>query len=334
MNTSNHFVTKDQLENKFGNATNFVAQDEIFQSIAGQQWAIYMSSQKYPEAADLWREVLERTNQWESKNNRRIHKGTLYYFFAVPCLLSGNYEQGFLLMHQALEEDIKTMNTTTPNTPAWKFVTLDYESNDQFMKPMVSALAGYLESLISEYRTQTGSHFTLDQMKQKFLENYSLRDSVFSFVYELFQTKELMLTSVSNIYNNAFGTYRLVNRIFSLCLITDAVIALKANVDFRFIDKVTGLAKISNMNLTNDKIGKFNSEFKSSFEHLLSQLIDDSSKPLGMCLNIKERSLLITYGFRNFAAHKIEEQRIVVDNYRKIIQSIFNTLFLSIEKFY
>jgi|SRR5918996_1351579 hypothetical protein len=36
-----------------------------------------------------------------------IHKGSAYYFWAVTCILKEDLEKGFLLMHQALEEDMR-----------------------------------------------------------------------------------------------------------------------------------------------------------------------------------------------------------------------------------
>jgi len=47
-----------------------------------------------------------------------------------------------------------------------------------------------------------------------------------------------------------------------------------------------------------------------------------------------EEDLTITYGFRNFGAHRIEDQPVVYKNFDKISERILNALFFSIEKLY
>ncbi len=40
------------------------------------------------------------------------------------------------------------------------------------------------------------------------------------------------------------------------------------------------------------------------------------------------------YGFRNFGAHKVEDQPVVYQNFDEISRRILNALFFSIEKLY
>ena len=52
----------------------------------------------------LWQIAIEITKNREGKNyGKRIHKGTVYYFWRVTCILKEDFEKGFLLMHQNLD---------------------------------------------------------------------------------------------------------------------------------------------------------------------------------------------------------------------------------------
>ena len=44
-----------------------------------------------------------------------------------------------------------------------------------------------------------------------------------------------------------------------------------------------------------------------------------------------EEDILITYGFRNFGAHKIEENKLIINHFETIVKSILNSIFLAIE---
>jgi len=75
--------------------------------------------------------------------------------------------------------------------------------------------------------------------------------------------------------------------------------------------------------------------FKSNFSNTLQSLLSsqyrfqDRTAPQSI-----EEDLTITYGFRNFGAHRIEDQPVVYKNFDKISERILNALFFSIEKLY
>ena len=47
-----------------------------------------------------------------------------------------------------------------------------------------------------------------------------------------------------------------------------------------------------------------------------------------------EEDLATIYGFRNFGAHKVEDQPVVYQNFDEISRRILNALFFSVEKLY
>jgi len=139
-----------------------------------------------------------------------------YYFWGVTCILNGNLEKGFLLMHQALEEDKKTHQTKTPKTPAYSFVTLDYENQNQFFIPKVREIAEFLKENLDSYRSSRGGTLTLSGFKSKFLEESTLQEVVFYFIFELFRLKKLLEEINQRLTQNVFSSLLQANTIFYL----------------------------------------------------------------------------------------------------------------------
>ena len=78
--------------------------------------------------------------------SERIHKGAPYYYWGVTCILKEEIEKGFLLMHQALEEDKKSATIVKfQNAPSYTFVTLDYLQQKQLFYDKVKEIANFLE---------------------------------------------------------------------------------------------------------------------------------------------------------------------------------------------
>jgi hypothetical protein len=71
------------------------------------------------------------------------------------------------------------------------------------------------------------------------------------------------------------------------------------------------------------------------FSNTLDDFLRHSYKlPSGLILNPIEEDLAITYGFRNFAAHKIENQPVIYQSFQTIVQRCLNVIFFAIESSY
>ena len=186
-----HFSGRDFDRTKFKkealdffdhNDGNYHAHDGFFNNFT-IIWRSFLNQGCFKNAEYRWDFALNIAYEWENKNqNKRIHKGTPYYFWGVTCILNGDLEKGFLLMHQALEEDKKTHQTKTPKTPAYSFVTLDYENQNQFFRPKVREIAEFLKENLDSYRSSRGGTLTLSGFKSKFLEESTLQEVVFYFI--------------------------------------------------------------------------------------------------------------------------------------------------------
>ena len=131
------------------NDTKFGKHDEYFQNFT-VIWKALLQEHRHKVAEQLWNFALKISYEWEEKNSpKRIHKGTAYYFAGVTLILARYLENGFLLMHQALEEDKLTHSTDVPvGSPAFSFVTLDFDKQNQYFRSKVLEIAEFLEKKI------------------------------------------------------------------------------------------------------------------------------------------------------------------------------------------
>ena len=323
------------------NHNNYVIHDNFFNNFT-PVWRIFQDQRRFKNAEDIWNMALGIGYEWENQNpNKRIHKGTPYYFWGVTCILDGDLEKGFLLMHQALEEDKETHNTNSPNTPANFFVTLDYEKQSQFFRPKVIEIADFIDIKLENYRYSGRGSLNLSDFKSTFLEEPLLRDIVFYFVFEILHLKKLHMEIEQKLKQNAFSSLLEANMIFDFCLIVENAIknqnkyknnldnqTIRPLIEFLSSKSSLNLAKNNNLNNLKEDFGNF---FSNTIQNLLSSKYQfrDGTSPQPI-----EEDLAITYGFRNFGAHTIEDQPVIYQNFDAITGRILNALFFSIEKLY
>lgn len=314
------------------NKGNFEAHDSFFNNftiLAGY----YLKEGKLLEIERIWRFALEVAYKWEQENlSNRIHKGSPYHFLGVTYLLFKDYERGFLLIHQAVDEDKKTQNKKFPHTPGYHFVTLNYDKS-VYGQELLKEVADYLESKIVKYGTDRKGALTIEGFKGKFLENENILDIVFSFVYLVFNLNKIEKNIKREFIQNDFASLFETNFLLDLCLIIDSLIrgqdAKKKFIEhFEFLLN-RGLLSVN----TNKAANEVNTQFNASFEQTLVSLMEenftfsDRTKP-----TLVDSDFLITYGFRNYSAHNIESQTIIYERFFEIVQRILNALFFTIEK--
>ncbi len=297
-------------------------------------WGALINQGSFRKAEQLWIMALSVAYELEQRG-KRIHKGTPYYFWGVTCILNGDLEKGFLLMHQALEDDKKRHQSNSPGTPAYYFVILDYGKQDQFFRAKVLEIASFVEERLKNHCSSRGGTLTLQDFKSKFLEEPSIQEAVFYFIFDLFRLKKLLAEVDQRLKQNVFSSLLQENKIFTLCLIIDNVIKNKNPSEWRFSEQLKFLSRTCSLSLDDSKIRKLNEAFTNDFSGALKSLLLSQYKfQDGSALQSIEEDLAITYGFRNFGAHKIEDQPVVYKNFGEIINRILNSLFFIIEKLY
>lgn len=321
-----------------GKINNPPGQDNLFNNLT-IIWKTYQNNGRVGEAQQFWQSILKIVLDWESSRNSRIHKGSLFYFWSQTAILQGQLDKGFFLIHSAYEEDVLTSNNQLPGTPAFRTVSLDYSEKGNLLYGLVEDWANYLGILISKYQTHTGSKFTLDDFRVKFLNQPPSRDILFSFTYSLARFYDFDLLPTSILRGNFTSLFEL-NSLFDLVLVTDAVIfstiLAPARDDWKFINLASHVLVKSGISLdpvrNRDHFRYINSlkdaDFDRTINELLGQILvyPDGIKPSKL-----ECDFGVVYCLRNYSAHNIGSFPVIRQRYKDIRQSAFNALFLAIE---
>ena len=133
-------------------------------------------------------------------------------------------------MHQALEEDKKNIDLNQlKDTPAYSFVTLNYEQQHQYFRNKVLEIAQFTEQKLNVYQTSRSGNLTMSEFKTKFLQNPNLIEQMFMFVFELFHVKKLLSENGQGLTQNVYGSMLMVQSIFTFTLLVDNIIKYKYN---------------------------------------------------------------------------------------------------------
>jgi hypothetical protein len=302
-------------------------------------WQALIRNGSFFYAEQIWQLIVEIAREWEVLNqyNRKIHKGTAYYFWGTTCILKEDLEKGFLLMHQALEEDRQNRYNELADTPAYAFVKLDYKQQKQFFGNKVQEIANFLEEKIETYQSSRRGNLSLEQLKSKFLDNADLVDNTFLFVYELFHIRKLLSETKQELTRNIYGSLLTMRVIFTFILIIDNVIKQKYyDKDPHkqdFINLLEYLSKESNLTMDISKLRVINERANTDLTEVVLNLLN-SKQVFKAKLKRLEEDIAIVYAFRNSAAHRIKDRPFICENFASIIDRLFNVFFLSIEKLY
>jgi hypothetical protein len=301
-------------------------------------WLDLIRRRHYFKAIKIWQFALGLAVDWQRRNRpSKIHKGTPYYFLGVTAILNNELENGFLAFHQAMKEDQRLAGRRTPEAPAYWFATLDSSRQNQFFKLKVEQMAMYLSERLEEYSTNRGGSLRVQDFRRRFLRLKKLREEVFYFVYLMFKLKKLVKETHKVYKKNIFSSLLHAKLLFDFCLISDKVIENKnpahSSRHLSFWDEMMFLSSpnIALLSFNRRKLSTINRDFERNFTTTMYDLL------LGryhLSLSDIEKDFAIAYGIRNFAAHKIQNQKVLYNRMIELAQSILNTLFFTVEKLY
>jgi len=302
-------------------------------------WRLLLELGRFIEAENVWEFALAPAINWENAHpSQRLHKGTPYYFRGMTVILRGDLDRGFLLMHQALAEDIESSGNPFPNSPANAFATLDYQKQDQAFRNKVQETADFLNELLAEYRRTRGKVITLDEFQDRLFRIADLRDPVFLFVFALFKMRTLLKGARPSLRTNDFAGILETGLFFNLCLVIDSIIRYKNQQSLRFIDHLAFLSCTCQFNLNRDRLKQLNSAFGQDFvdfPKVANELLAGTfSFKDGLVLSSPEVDVALVYGLRNLAAHRVESLPIIYQKFEDISQRVMNVLFLAAEYLY
>ena len=201
------------------------------------------------------------------------------------------------------------------------------------------AWANYLDTFVSKYQNDTGSKFSLEDFKTKFLNHPPTRDTLFSFTYALAKLYDLD-SFPPVIVQGKFASLYELNSLRNLVQVIEAVIyssiQAPAQDDWKFINLAKHLLIKSGISnnpvLTITHMKHINDIKDLNFEKTLTELLDktliypDGIRPSGL-----ECDIAISYCLRNYSAHNLDSFPIIRNRFSDIRQSVFNVLFLASE---
>ncbi len=246
----------------------------------------------------------------------------------MTCILGGDLDMGFYLMHQALEEDRKTIEATRDTrpigTPAYLFVTMNNTNQNQAFYREVQAVAAFVELRLSSYRKSRSANLhplnlNMAGLRDKVLGKDALGDIRFFLIYNFFRLKKL-LDAREEIRKNDFASLLQMQTLLGFCIVAEGLMKKEHGKKklFACLNKLIPLQS---------KKGEINKKFNENFEETLGALLASDNKPSTL-----EKDLLILYSIRNTSAHNINSSEIIYKNFDKVPQSVLNALFYIIEK--
>ena len=320
------------------------AADRFFEDFT-PSWNSYLSQERTPHAIRHWLQVLSLVRDWENRSDKSVHKGTPYYFLGATYIFARDFDLGLRYLYDAIEED-KRSGTLAGHpdsyrrAPAYKLASLVDDPNNFLYRGVVLPARTRIDAFLTEYRAKTNSSIQLADFERKFLSEPTLEFQKLYFVYTLLEM--IKLESAWNPLGtpNDFSKMRNRDVLLDLCLIIDEV--LRHNYPpATFISH--GVYNLSRSR------GWLNSEDSDHFslnrhlnpkvsgkkapkpEVVVPALLDLSLTYRGAPVSLEMSWLLLAWHLRNYAAHDLSPQQVLVHRYRQIAQALMNALFMSLE---
>lgn len=318
------------FDNKAGNPT---AHDEYFNCFT-VIWNALLNSGKLDQAEHVWKLALDPVRRWEQAHQgQQIHKGTAYYFWAMTALLRGGTDHGYILMHQAVQEDNRTSGQQTPDTPAYALVSLNYDKLEQAFRPWVIEQAKFFNKFVADYATTHQRPLKIEDVKRRFLCSPPSTDIVFLLTYTIARLRELERLPDQAKRNPFVGQVQL-NLLFDLLLVIESAIKEKNPADRNFFSHARYLLDRAGHQLTQDQFAEVNRQFKDNFETALRAALDGTLALRPLILDRLQCDVALAYGLRNRGAHEIETVPTIWNDFDPVQQAVFRTLCATIDYLY
>lgn len=324
----------DRAARSFLSGTTRVSDHDGYFNNFTPLWQMHLQSQHFSTAEAVWSWALRPVLALESSGSTPIHKGTPYYFWGMTALLGDRLDVGYLLMHRAFEEDIRTQGSTAPDTPGWALLTLDHHRPDQAFRSWVQLQAKAVEERITQYNTLHGRTFGLTILRTRFLAKPQYRETVQLYCYAMARVNRLLGLPLQ-LWEGPFPAQVAFDALFDLCLVIDAVIHHKYPADWKFISLAATLSSEASLGLSQVQLGEINSIFQNSFGGALSKALNGTlGLKDGTLLGGLANSLAIAYGCRNRGAHSVSTVPLTNIEFNNVVDHLSAVLFLAIETMY
>jgi len=277
----------------------------------------------------------------ETHKGRKLHKGTPFYFGAEASVLAGRFDEGFVLMHRALEEDARRLNQYT-QAPAYKFVALKGASRKQHFRPYVKELLRFIIHMLEGYRINGARSLSYKVLRGKFLDS---RDSTVEtarlyFVFAIMRIRDLRELERKGLADKTMAPLVYANALMSLLLVIDTI-STKWSGGKYFRDHTYCLAQKMGWTSTTAKgyrgdiapddrfsTNASGATVRKNIKNVIS--FKYVTKHSNRVLYPLERDFLLSWQFRNFSAHP-SDLGFLWNNYAVILEAVMNSFFISVE---
>lgn len=285
------------------------------------------------QASRVWDRVAHFISEFE-KSNFRIHKGTLYYFWAVSLITNDKIDEALLALHKATSDDMKFRSKTWKTAPAYLFLTLNDQVPGPYFKEYIDYAAGFIRDRLSGdgnekgkfkgyYQLTRNRKLTYEEFRSKFLDNPKISDDIkFFYTYSILRLWHLRKLHKRKLGEDVIAPLIFSSYIGSLTLIWENLLKFMFNnrselgKNLPQLVKNIGLNPIKNLN-------QVNIERDKNFDVWLKKNLNK---------NIK-KDLLIGYGLRNYSFHSLESEQALWENYADVLQSVMHCVFVTVENF-
>ncbi len=320
----------------FGNPSgspDFERDNRFFRNFA-PIWERLVRARQYEEAERVWEHSLDAPLKWERANpGQYIHKGTPYYFWAVTAAEKGDIDKCYVLMHRAVEEDSRTEPELFKTFPAYTFVTLNPQPNQAYLHGVLRQ-AQYVQTKLNGYCQSHQRRLAFGDFQRRFLEAPPSIDSVFLFTYTLARVMRLGFAPEHGL-TTKFVSLLETQLLFDFVLVIDVAIFHRGSPSWKFSEHAKYLAAKASQPLADAHVREIKAAFDNDIDRALGELLDLTfTLSDGTKLTPLQRDLAVSYGLRNFAAHKVTFVGVIAERFREVEQAVMNTLFAAVEYLY
>lgn len=290
-------------------------------------------------AADVWRQVISLVRKWEDSNApKTLHKGTPYYFWGAMALESLDVDTALMAMHNALRED-KANQKDWRGKPAHYFFSINDSQDLQYFKPFVDGMAGFVKRRLDEYHGSRGGKLDYPSLRSRFLDAASpdIEDLRHFFVYGVIRLWRLRILEKAGVGDSRMAPMIFLNALMALLLVLDTLADRLTGADMMSghtyeLASRMGWAKPPTQKEAYIEDLEVNQRRDKDFRVWLAELLDGKYRTKsGRVLDPLEADFALSWGIRNFAAHTVTSQEILWENFIRVLQAIFNSLFITVE---
>lgn len=327
--------------------------DYFFNHVCRFYWDLILNKGSKNLACAFLEEICVMVNKWENKS-RRIHKGTPYYFLTYCYREMGDIDSAFASAFKAIQEDKLSVDPILgvgayKNSPAFKYASI-IDDKGNYLYNVVMDIRGLLDNYIRKFQNHIQYQFSLTDMDSKFLQgNTGLEDVAHFFVYTL-ESINKYLNQLPMLPKNDFYKMKNSRDIFNLCLIIDKILQFKYQISFNryvhpkrsmyisdsivlFFEDKGWISRLTNSQKRNPKSNvNIQPTLPKGTTSRINKILSSTS-PLtfnGSPVNDEMRFMLLAYVLRNIGAHEIKKLNIFVSRYKKIVENLLFSVFISV----